>query len=335
MKRILPVLCLFSSLSFGQTVITSIADGAFYLPTTWDCTCIPADGDSVIINHTITMNYGIPYTMGQITINSGGKLTDGGVDQSIYINGGTLVNLGTLECKNLLLDSGYIYNSNSFTLDSLLTRDSTDNSGTIVVYDFLHDQNATFTNVGTITVTNNFNNEGVFDNVGTMTVANDFSNCNIQTSNATFQIDGTLSVANNFLNCDTDTLRGSGVVNVCGSSTNAGEMQGNFVMNTPSGTLGLNTGTVESGITFGTAVCDAGTVEQEDNWLIYPNPATSYIKSSLPNVYYTIYDYSGKVFCDSFSESGLIQLDQLATGIYAIRLIDRNGSVKTSVLKKD
>ena len=62
MKQILLSLSLIASLSFGQTVITSVQDGDFFGVGTWDCgLCVPTDGDTVIINHNINMNTGIPY----------------------------------------------------------------------------------------------------------------------------------------------------------------------------------------------------------------------------------------------------------------------------------
>ena len=86
MKRILLGLCFFAGWTFGQSTLTSVQNGDFFAVGTWDCgLCVPQDGDTVIINHTINMNTGIPYTAGQIRINAAGSLNDGGNNKDMAV----------------------------------------------------------------------------------------------------------------------------------------------------------------------------------------------------------------------------------------------------------
>ena len=321
MKTIAAFFTLLSFFSLAQTK-TSIQNGDFWNPLTWDCTCIPQDGDSLIINHDIAMSTGIAYTSGQILINSSGSLDHNSNTHDMYIDGGSLINYGHFECDGFLLDSGYFENNGAVVLDSLWTRDNTLNTGQLTVYDFAHDQGVTFTNNGSIEVTNNFSNQGWFYNNQLMTVANNYSNCNIQSMIADYFNNGILCIDNDFINCMNDTLLGSGTVYINGSSTNAGIVSGTITVNTPSGTFTTNTGTVEGTVNFGTASCGLGLTEVKEEWIIYPNPATNFLTSSKTNVNYQIYDLSGKLVIKGYSVNGTIHLDQLQKGAYTILLRD-------------
>src|SRR5690606_8693400 len=108
---------------FAQQIKMTIANGDFYNPLTWDCTCFPVSSDSLIINHAITLNPDIYYTAGRITINPAGSLIETGGDRDIWIDGGgSLFNHGTFSVNNLLLSEwAYINNTSDFIgLDSML-----------------------------------------------------------------------------------------------------------------------------------------------------------------------------------------------------------------------
>lgn len=314
---------LLSSVTFAQTTLTSIADGDFYALATWDCFCLPANGDSVIVNHNLNLNFGITYDDGSITVNSTGALNDGGIDKDFYLNGGTFINHGYVELDGFWLDSGYVLNTGNMVLDSLLTQSDMDNSGTITVFDFLHDQFFDFENTGTITIDNNFNNEGYFNNTinGIITVSNDASNCNIQTDDAYFVNDGLWCVANDFSNCGaTDTLVGIGTLSIDGQSSNFGHVGGNLTINTPTSGFTFNTGTTAGTLTFGNASCGLGTEESSIVFNIYPNPVSDYLVISQFNVNYSIVDIAGKIVMDGISLNGQIEVSELSKGAYFILL---------------
>jgi hypothetical protein len=333
MKFITTLLILLSTLSFAQTK-TSNQDGNFYNPLIWTPIGIPASGDTLIINHDIGMTAGIPYAAGQIQINSGGSLTDGGVDQDIYINGGSLINAGILDCDAIWLDSGYVTNSGSMNLDSLWTQDEMTNSGSITVYDFLNDQDADFSTSIVLTVTNNFNNQGQFQNSGEMIVENDFSNCNIQSMDAIFSNSGTVCVTNDFSNCGGDTLTGTGNYHIGGSSSNLGVFSGPFTFNTPSGTVGIP-GTQVGGVTISNTPCGLSVVENNNEIYIYPNPATDYLIVNSSIVAFEIYDYSGRLIESNKVTNGAINVHNLSVGMYVIKLTSLAGDLhSTSFVKQ-
>ena len=336
MKRILLGFALISTVSFGQQTINSVQDGDFFAFGTWDCFCLPADGDTVNVNHDLNMNFGIPYTMGMITVNASGSLSDGGVDKDIYINGGQFVNFGTVNIDGFWLDSGSVYNSGTMILDSLLTQGDFINDGQINVFDFAHDQNATFENNAILEITNNFNNQGTFLNNDLMTVVNDASICNIQTMDALFFNEGTLCVENDFAVCSGDTLSGAGTIYIAAASINDGVVNGTLHVNTPSGAFGLNTGTVGPSVTFGTDACGLSTnISEVSQWDLYPNPANNVIISSEQNIEYVIYDLSGKLLKSAFTINGSIDVSHLSTGAYLIEMTNKAGTIETKKFMKN
>ena len=331
MKKIALLFSLIATTSFAQ-VKTSTQNGAFWNIFTWDCTCLPTDGDSLVINHDITLSTGIAFTSGQIKINAGASLSDGGNTLSFYINGGSMINDGLLEIDNLLLDAGFIENNGTANLDSVWTRSTTTNTGTLTTAAFAHDELATFTNSGTLTCIDNFANQGDYINSGVMTVGGNVSNCNIQASKAMFQNDGFFCVTGTYLNCD--TLRGTGTMYIGGTSSNTGEVEGTLLVHTSGGSFSANTGTIAGTVTFGTDACAAGVEEEEldeedVDWLIYPNPATTIINSTEQNVSYNIYDLSGRKVLSGVTFNGVIHIQTLSEGNYTLQLINDSNQIST------
>lgn len=323
MKNLFLFLGLIGSTSFAQTTITSVADGDFYALGTWDCFCLPTTGDSVIINHDLNLNFGITYDDGSITVNASGALTDGGIDKDFYLNGGVFTNHGYVDLDGFWLDSGFVINTGNMVLDSLWTQGDMDNSGTITVFDFLHDEYVSFENTGTINVTNNFNNEGHFLNSvnGIITVVNDASNCNIQNDDAYFINDGIWCVGNDFTNCGTnDTLTGIGTLSIDGQSSNFGHVSGSLTINTPTSGFTLNSGSIDGTVNFGNSTCGLGTEESTLVFNVYPNPVSDYLVLSQYNINYSIMDLSGKITLEGLSTSGHIDVSSLNNGSYFIIL---------------
>lgn len=339
MKSIVLAFVFLSAISFSQ-VKTTIQNGNFWSAFTWDCSCLPANGDSLVVDHTVSLSSGIAYTSGQIYISSSGVIDQGANNFSFYINGGSLINHGTLTIDNLLLDTlGFIENHGLADLDSVWTRSTTTNTGTINTSAFAHDQNATFTNSGNLDVMNNYNNQGWFYNNGIMTVGNDASNCNLQTLNAIFDNNGFFCVAGDFLNCANDTLSGSGTVYIGGSSTNDGEVNGSLHINTPTAGFTFNLGTIAGTVTFGTDGCAAGIEDEqqansETDWVIFPNPATTVLNSSEQNLKYFVYDHSGKLVLSGATFNGVIHISQLIEGNYVIQLENVTGKRQTKTFIK-
>jgi hypothetical protein len=334
MKKLYSILFLIPIISSAQTV-TSVAVGNYYSPATWDCTCIPNDSDTIYINHAVTLNLSIAYTGGLLQVGGAGSLTDGGAGNSILIDGGKVTNIGTINCSGLLLESGHLNNLAQLHLDSLQTRDTVSNMGIINIEEnFKNDLNGNFTNWGTIDIGNNFLNEAIFFNNSNLEVHNDFANCNMAGSEAYYKISGFMCVYNDFLNCADDTITGNGTITIGGASNNAGEMEGNFIINTSNGSLTSNTGNIATGISFGIGNCTSGLLEENTSWVIYPNPAENSLTSTEAEINYEVYDFSGRLILSAFSFDGNIQVEFLIPGIYAIRMVNVSGQTSTSVFSK-
>lgn len=334
MKKLL----LFCSLAvFGWVnaqVYTSTQDGLFLNPLVWDCLCVPSDGDTLVVAHDLQMSTNIYYTSGQITVNNGASLTEDGTDRDIWIDGGSFINNGTLEARDIWLGAGSLTNAGTIgPLDSMWVQAPLTNSGTITVYDILNDQTADFNNSGTLTITNNFNNQGPFLNTGNITVANDFSNCNTQTMDAVFTNNNIFCITNDFSNCADDTLAGSGNYYIGGSSANLGVFDGTFSFHTPSGTVGIP-GNISPGVTVTTGACTIGLEEvAELSFDVYPNPATTELNITLNNFKYEVYNYAG-VLVSKGQSNGTIDVAQLPNGIYWLNVSNGNANETVKFVKQ-
>ncbi len=325
MKKLLLFLSLSPMLLLAQQTKTTITNGDFYNPLTWDCFCVPASGDSLIINHTLGLNTDIYYTAGRITINPSGSLTQGGVDRDVWIDGaGSLVNHGLFSVDNLLQSQWcYIENTGDFVgLDSMLTQGIVNNSGTIEVYDFLIDQTGNFGNYGLLSITHNMNNQGFLENYADIDILNDFSNCNTQSMVAEITNYGIICISNDFLNCDSDLINGSGHIYIGNQGGNLGTLDGTLTFHTPSGVIS-NVGTIGSGVTVTTGACNLGVGENaEANIEVYPNPATESIRVSITDGNYSIIGVNGKILMQGALDGSLIDVSELADGIYYLHVND-------------
>ena len=323
MKNLLLGLFFAPSLLFAQQTKTTITNGDFYNPLTWDCVCFPASGDSLIINHTLSLNTDIYYTAGRITITPSGSLIESGGDRDVWIDGGgSLFNHGTFSVNNLLLSQwAYLNNTADFIgLDSMLTRGVMNNSGTIEVYDFLNDQTGNFGNFGTLNVTNNMNNQGNFENYSDVTIANDFSNCNTQSMDAELTNYALFCIGNDFLNCDPDLINGSGHFYIGNLGSNFGALAGTITFHTPSGTL-FNLGTVGPGVTFTTGACNLAVTENSElDMDVYPNPTNEKIYVSVNSGNYTVVDLNGKVMLQGSLTLNGIDVSALNDGMYYLNV---------------
>lgn len=360
MKKILLIACIAPVFGFSQTNRVTIGDGDFLNPLIWNPIGIPASGDSLTINHALTLSTDVYYTAGQIKINNSGSLIEDAIDRSVWVNGGSLVNHGTYTSHLLWVSTGgYIINTGSMNaIDSMLvdaditnsgtasindmwiaingdfnnsgTLTNTDslfnqgiftNSGMAGVYDLANDEMATLTNSYSLQVTNNMHNQGLVSNSGVITVSNDFSNCNTQSLDGTINNAGVFCIGNDFLNCGGDVIAGTGNYYIGNLSTNLGIFSGTFTFNTPSGGLSLNTGTVAPTVNFGTGICDAGLTEGDLIELsVYPNPVQTSVFLSIKDVKYIVYDYTGKQVQEGTTEGYALDLSTLNDGVYLLHV---------------
>jgi hypothetical protein len=154
------VFFLLSSPLFAQTR-TSVQSGNWSNKNTWDCNCVPATTESAVVatGHTVTFNSS--NTIKNLTINTGGIITDNGQDNTItgnliingtYSGSGKIILTGT----NTTLDgSGSISNTASIEITTgnktiASTASLTKNTGDLNITGAL-----AVTNNGTITIAGN------------------------------------------------------------------------------------------------------------------------------------------------------------------------------------
>ena len=110
MKKLLPII-LFAFLTNGliSQTASSIANGSWTNPLTWNCTCVPINGYSVTINNSVTLNTSMLFNTGGITINNTGYLIqDATLTRDIWINGGYFNNGGLANFRYLLVSAGQL-----------------------------------------------------------------------------------------------------------------------------------------------------------------------------------------------------------------------------------
>lgn len=163
---------------------TSVANGLFYFPTTWDCMCIPSPhtGESIVINHAVTLNNAIGVYGGSLTINSSGSLTQDATPRDMHMNNGTLVNHGSLTIDRLWAQNGSFDNQGTATIRTFANEDDLNNDGITNVADSMYNDGiltngaSAVMNVSTFYNNNMLTNSGQILNVDSMTNSGTFTN---------------------------------------------------------------------------------------------------------------------------------------------------------------
>jgi hypothetical protein len=201
---------LCASSIFAQQA-TSVANGSWSSPMTWDCLCVPTPGYDITINHEVSMSFSFGYTSGSLVINPSGKLIKDSPDRDLWVNGGVLTNNGTLEIRDLWTQSGDFSNGGNIELRAFLSQVPFTNTGT-------------FNNIDSIYITAKIINEGSFLNVDSITIDNEFVNHgNLECDQIT--ILGTLDNKNHVkINDLTNlgTIQNTGLIEIFNSGWNLG-----------------------------------------------------------------------------------------------------------------
>ncbi|MCF8258353.1 MAG: T9SS type A sorting domain-containing protein [Flavobacteriales bacterium] len=168
----------------AQAQITSVNNGFFYYPATWDCMCVPSPhtGQSVIINHAVTLNNDIGVYGGSVTINASGSLTQDGTPRDMHLNNGTLVNHGSLTLDRLWAQNGSFDNQGTATIRTFANEDDLNNDGITNVADSMYNDGvltngaSAVMNVSTFYNNDLLTNNGQILNVDSMTNSGTFTN---------------------------------------------------------------------------------------------------------------------------------------------------------------
>lgn len=172
MKKSLLALFALATTAFtaDARVVTTTMNGNATNPLTWNCLCIPMDGDTIIINHALTLDVDYGYTLGGVQINSGGSVTGNLNTRILAVGGGYFINYGTVNVAYLYHSGGVFNNYGSITCLRNLGIDVTaliQNYGALNVNDTLGiNVNCALNNFGTvnspeIAVAGILNNAGV------------------------------------------------------------------------------------------------------------------------------------------------------------------------------
>src|SRR3972149_5416785 len=233
------LLSVISFAGFSQTA-TSIANGNWMNPFTWNCTCVPLPGYSVTINHNVALDTGAYVPSGGITINPGASLIGNNPTRDIWVNGGSFSNKGTLDVRYLWTQTGTFSNSGTMTVRSFLNYVNFTNSGTIQNVDSLYStasviNNGNFLNIDSITTGGTFTNNGIctynqFTNTGIYTNNNNLTFTDI-TNLGTFNNADTMIALNSGWNVETWNNLSAGYFLVNNSFLNADSVQNNAVFN--------------------------------------------------------------------------------------------------------
>ncbi|MFH1322198.1 MAG: gliding motility-associated C-terminal domain-containing protein [Bacteroidota bacterium] len=222
------ILLLLSVVALSQDTITSIANGNWISPFTWDCVpfpCIPETTDVVIVDHAVILNTDWAISTGSITVNPGASLIEDISGRIFYQFGGTFLNNGTVDISNIASTGGTFTNNDSLRIntafyntinfinngiiadvDSFLNTGSFTNNylANLNISDFWN--TGSCSNNGTILMTN-CENDGDFTNDGIIAEVDSFANFGVFTNNANAELN-----TSNFWT--TDTCSNSGTIHV-------------------------------------------------------------------------------------------------------------------------
>ncbi len=169
MKKLLLFISLSLVISLQSQTASSITNGNWTNPLTWNCTCVPTTGYSVTISTSVTLNTSMVFNTGGVTINNTGSLIqDASLNRDIWINGGYFNNNGKANFRYFLVSTGIITNPGSFTVSAFTNSVSFNNTGSIKMDSMYVAGNFTNTTTGRIigdSITNaagnNFTNNGI------------------------------------------------------------------------------------------------------------------------------------------------------------------------------
>jgi hypothetical protein len=225
---------------------TSTANGAWTDPATWDCTCLPAATDDVVINSNVSTG---AVTVNNLTINAGYTLTTSG---NVTMNGTTFLLNGTFAAGTSLthnIGGNWVNNGTfSYTTASVINFNGNNALQTI--------SGTSTTAFGNIIVNKGTVNTNVLDvqslitiSSGGLTLTNGTfklsSASTITPFNATTTIPSTAGIWVNggTLNGGNFTTTNNGLIRVSGGTAIFGTSSGNALTNSSTGTTIIEGGT--------------------------------------------------------------------------------------------
>lgn len=193
MKLYLLFIAIFISSMVNAQTATSVMNGNYTNPLTWNCTCVPTPGYSVVVNHTVTLNTSMSFPSGSLTINSTGKLLQDATGRDILLNGGSILNSGKFTLRYLYVQSGTVTNNDTIRVKSFADYGTLTNNKAILDIDSFY-VDGTFTNNGYVSV-HTFYNNNITHNYGTIAGTDSSTNAGtfVNHSNAIIYSDSLLN----------------------------------------------------------------------------------------------------------------------------------------------
>lgn len=194
--------------------VTAVQDGNWDDPATWDCNCVPADTDDVVVPTPYTVsNYGTITTAGTLTIGNGGTVSNYGT----MTNTGTITNRFYLGNHNTLINQGVINNPSDMLNFGVITNNS------VIVSDGSILNDDTIINNGTLTITGAITNDSAIVNNGVFI-------------NAYMENNGAITNYGRFLNNGLSRIQNFGMVtNICPGVFVGNPPEGNPLIDIPCG----------------------------------------------------------------------------------------------------
>ncbi len=255
-------LCIITLAANAQTR-TSVQTGFWSVASTWDCNCIPAAGEDVVVaaGHTVTLNGNT--TINNVNVNATGILTIGAV---AFTSNGTLTidgtvnitsNTGTKIFNNITVDAGGNWNVTTavaMTVNGSIQNDATFTSGSGLYT--LAGAAKTISGANPVSITQ-VTITGSYTNNGTFTVVSTFAGAGSLTNSGT----GTLNIKSSAVSLSTLTATAAGnTVNYSGSATQTMKSTTYYDLNVAStgGTVFTSSITVNNNFTVSTGTANIG-----------------------------------------------------------------------------
>ena len=273
------------------------------------------------------------------TFNNQGALND--IDSTLSM--GTFSNSGTF-LRGSFWTGGNFTNTGYIEKDSLLnTGLLTSSLGAIIAYDFANTGDFYLTGTSFMEVTNNFYNSGEV-NIASgrdLRVSNDFLSGDSTFSTANITNNGLIEVANDFLNLD--TLQGSGLICIGGTSSNTGRVIGtlDICSNSTTDLFNFNIGQVDASVTN----CQSGCLVENDSEIIiehiisvFPNPAIDkvFIESSIDGINsIELYNTFGQlVVKKTTGDLTFLDISNIKSGTYSLKLFNQEKVSQHKIIKQ-
>lgn len=139
--------------SSAQITVSSVADGDWTDPVTWDCVCVPQNGDTVVVQHEVDLPTDVVHLGGALRITASGALAGSG--SSGLWSTASFTNAGSVSMHRLVLLDGSAWtdslvNTGSIATMRLAMRRAGRNTGVISAIDSLVFDRCSFRNEATV-----------------------------------------------------------------------------------------------------------------------------------------------------------------------------------------